>query len=277
MARHLYVPDTQVRPGVPTDHIDWVAQTIVEYKPDTVIVGGDWWDFPSLNSHSLPGSKALENTRYDADIHVGNEAFKRLVRPMNDEIRRQKKNKRKKPWNPRKIFTTGNHEDRADRVASNDPKWTGVIGSDSCDIQDFERFPFLARAWQDGICYSHFFQSPHSHRPIGGSALNRIGKIGASFVMGHQQGFDYGTKVMGSGKTLHGLIAGSCYVHIEDYRGNQGQQHWRGIVVLNEVTDGDYNIMPVTLNYLCRKNTGLTLQRYHEAKYPNQNWEHLAA
>jgi hypothetical protein len=32
--RHFIVPDTQTRPGVPTEHLDWCAQAIVDYKPD---------------------------------------------------------------------------------------------------------------------------------------------------------------------------------------------------------------------------------------------------
>jgi len=76
--RHLYIPDTQIRPGVPLDHIDWIAQALVDYKPDVVVCGGDWFDFPSLSSHEQPGSAPLENKRYADDLAVGNEAFARM-------------------------------------------------------------------------------------------------------------------------------------------------------------------------------------------------------
>ena len=42
--RHLFIPDTQIRPNIQTDHIDWIAQAIVDYLPDVIVVGGDWWD-----------------------------------------------------------------------------------------------------------------------------------------------------------------------------------------------------------------------------------------
>jgi hypothetical protein len=70
-------------------------------------------------------------------------------------------------------------------------------------------------------------------------------------------------------------VAGSCYLHREEYRGNQGQEHWRGVVVLNEVRDGDYCIMPLTLDYLCRHETGLSLRDYMERKHPTGDWAHL--
>lgn len=250
--RHLLIPDTQIRPGVPTEHIDWAARAILDYKPDVVVVLGDWWDFPSLNGHSEPGSEQLENTRYQADLDAGNEAFKRLCAPMSHVQERRIKNKDKR-WNVRKVFLRGNHEDRADRVSRNEPKWQGVIGSHNCQTLDFEVHPFLNIVEIDGIAYSHFFQSTHSSHAIGGSIENRLNKIGRSFAMGHQQGLLYGIKQYPGNVTRHGLVAGSFYQHDEGYRGPQGNGEWRGIVVLNEVHDGNYNVMPLSMDYLRRK------------------------
>lgn len=268
--RHLYVPDTQVRPGVPTDHIDWIAQALVDYAPDKIIVGGDWWDFPSLNSHSKPGSAPLEGARFKDDVDVGNMAFARLCAPMEKQL-----SYKRNTWKPAKHFTAGNHEDRADRAAVADPKFMGVVGSQHCNVRDFKWHGFLKRLFLDGICYSHYFQNSHSRFPVGGEVTNRLNKIGASFVQGHEQGFRYGNRMTGAGKTWHGIVAGSCYLHIEDYRGAQGQRHWRGIVILNGVDDGDFCIMPLTLDYLCRKYEGKGLFDYMSKKYKDGDWEHL--
>ena len=249
MSRHIFIPDAQIKPGVPTDHIDWAAQAIVEYKPDVIVVAGDWWDMTSLNGHAEKGSVELENSRYQNDIDVGNEAFERFCRPIEIEQMRLRRN-RDRRWNCRKVFLGGNHEDRADRVARNDPKWTGIIGSHNCQTRDFERYPFLEIVEIDGIAYSHYFANTHSGRPIGGSIPNRLSKIGRSFVAGHEQGMLYGIQQYPGSIRRHGLVAGSFYQHCEDYRGAQGRDEWRGIVVLNEVQDGDYSVMPLTLNYL---------------------------
>lgn len=272
--RHFIIPDTQTRPGVPLDHLDWIAQAIVDYKPDVVVHLGDHFDFPSLNGHEQPGSAPMEGRRFADDLFVGNEAFAQLSRPMDAEIARVAAN-HKKRWSPEKHFVTGNHEARADRVANNDPRLLGTVGSDLCDLRDWKRHGFLERLWLDGICYSHYFQSSHSSRPLGGEVSNRLNRIGASFVQGHEQGFRYGNRITASGMTWHGLVAGSAYLHIEDYRGAQGQRHWRGVVVLNEVEDGEYDIMPLSLKYLCKKYTGDSLHRYMTLKYAFQNWDHL--
>lgn len=275
MKRHFLIPDCQVRPGEPTDHIDWIAQAIVEYRPDVVVNLGDWWDCPSLSSHEQPGSMATEGARYEDDVRVGNEAFARLCAPMEAEQARLKRNKEKQ-WNPEKHFLFGNHEHRITRAVNASPKLAGAIGLHHLDTRDFKRHAFLERVWLDGVLYSHYFQSAHSHHAIGGSIDSMLNKIGASFVMGHRQGFQYGTRIQASGKTWHGLVAGSCYLSVEGYRGAQGQRHWRGVVVLNEVQDGEYCIMPLTLNYLARKYTGMTLIEYMNKKYPKGDWRHLA-
>lgn len=265
------IPDCQIRPGVPVDHLRWIGKAIVEYKPDVVVCIGDFWDFPSLNSHEGAGSAPMEGRRFKDDLDAGNEGFRILCEPMERELRRSR------AWKPRRIFLDGNHEDRADRTSIADPKYIGLVSSDSCDRRGWERHRFLERVWVDGICYSHYFQSSHSNRPIGGEVSNRLNRIGASFVQGHEQGFRYGNRICGSGRTWHGLVAGSCYLHIENYRGAQGQQHWRGICVLNEVEDGDFCIMPLTLSYLCRKYEHLSLADYMVRKYAYQDWRHLGS
>lgn len=237
---------------MPLEHVDWAAQAIVEYKPDVVVVMGDWWDMPSLSLYDAPGSKKMEGARYEEDVQVGNEAFSRLVSPMNREIARLRRGK-KKQWTPECHFLFGNHENRIIRAINKEPKFEGVIGLHQLDTQGFERHRFMERVWIDGVVYSHYFQAANSPYAIGGSIDNRLNKIGDSFVQGHQQGFMYGNRVFPTGKIRHGLVAGSFYLHDEDYAGPQGNDHWRGLVVLNGVADGDYDVMPLKMDYLRRK------------------------
>jgi len=272
--RHFIIPDTQVKPGVPLDHIDWVAQAIVDYAPDKVIMLGDHWDMPSLSSYEKPGSIALEGARYEDDITSGCEAFSRLSAPMFIEIRRQSRNKNQ--WDPERHFLFGNHCDRITRAANADAKMSGCVSLRHCVTDGWARHAFLKKIEIDGICFSHYFAGNGSKFPVGGSIDNRLNKIGCSFVQGHQQGMVYGSRMYPTGHTRHGLVAGSCYLHHEDYRGNQGQRHWRGVVVLNEVKDGDYCVMPLTLDYLCRRYEGVDLLHFMKKKYKGKDWSFLA-
>lgn len=272
MSRHFIIPDTQDRPDVPKDHLEWVGQAIVEYKPDTVIHIGDHWDMPSLSMHDGAGSMKMEGARYTDDINSGNDAFAALCKPMEDEQARLRRNKEKQ-WKPRKVFLFGNHENRINRAVNANPKYAGALGEHHCNTRDWERHKFLGRVHIDGIVYSHFFQSQFSSHAIGGTIDNRLNKIGQSFVQGHQQGFLYSSREMANGSNRHGLVAGSCYLHDEEYRGEQGQGHWRGVVVLNEVRNGDYCVMPLTLDYLCRKYEGMSLAKYLRKKYKDAKYK----
>ena len=45
------IPDTQVKPGVNTDHLEWAGHYAVKMKPDVIVHIGDHWDMPSLSSY----------------------------------------------------------------------------------------------------------------------------------------------------------------------------------------------------------------------------------
>jgi hypothetical protein len=245
MRRHLIIPDVQIKPGSKTEHLKWAAEAILDYRPDVVICLGDFWDLPSLNSHAEKGSAELEGARYQEDIDAGNVSFRIL-----DSCFRKS---RSKTWNPRRVFLEGNHENRANRIANNDPKWKGIIGSQNCQTLDWERHKFLKIVEIDGIKYCHYFPNPFSGKPIGGTIVSRLNNIGASFVQGHQQGFLYASKQYPD-HVKHGLVAGRFYLDYEDYRPNDVQAtEWSGIVVLNGVRKGDYDLMPLRMDYLKRK------------------------
>ena len=105
----------------------------------------------------------------------------------------------------------------------------------------------------DGLKYCHYFPNPFSGKPISGTIVNRLNAIGASFVQGHQQGFLYASK-MYCDHVKHGLVCGRYYSHHESYRPDDVQTaEWNGCVVLNEVKDGNYDLMPLSYSYLERK------------------------
>lgn len=250
--RHIWIPDTQVKPGVDTVFLDWVAGAILKYRPDVVVHLGDHYDLPSLSTHNEPGSKEAEGQRVKSDLDAGAEAMERLCEPLRKEMARLAKNRRKR-WQPGFHFLVGNHETRLSRAIFRDPKWEGVLSMDSLHMGLFRRHDFLNIVEIDGIAFSHYFPSPHSGRPIGGTIVSRLNNIGQSFVQGHVQGFLYSNKPY-PGHVKHGLVAGSCYLHNEEYRPRDVQNsEWRGIILANEVQRGTYDICPLSMDYLRRE------------------------
>jgi len=147
----------------------------------------------------------------------------------------------------------GNHEVHLERLWQNDPRLEGLISYDALNLGGFQVHPFKKIVEIDGISYCHYFYNPNSGRAYSGQIETRLKNIGHTFTQGHSQEFAYGERQLPNGRVVHGLVAGAFYMHDEDYKGPQGNAHWRGVVVKNEVRDGQYDIMKVSLDYLLRK------------------------
>ena len=251
--RHFIIPDRQIKPGAPVHHNRWIGMAIRDYAPDVVVDIGDNADFPSMSQHSPIGSKDKEGRRLRADIDAANEGERLLRDGMGGY----------KP--KRMVRLRGNHENRLLRYIDNNPVLDGLIGLHLLDDKGWEIVPYFNGSpgviHIDGIAYAHYFANPNSGKPIGGTIANRLSKIGASFVQGHQQGLLQGNLQYATGVIRHGIVAGSAYLHDEEYKG-VANAHWRGVVVLNEVKDGQFCEMPLTLDYLCRKYEGTSLARF---------------
>lgn len=253
LATHVVIPDTQSKPQVRSAHMEWIGLYITEALGDrenlTVIHLGDHWDMPSLSSYDK-GRKSMEGRRYLADIKAGNMSFDRLNNALVDV-------------ECRKVFLLGNHEDRISRATEADAQLEGLLSLEdlNADGWGWEVVPYLKPIFIDGVGYCHFWSNNMTGKPLGGMAITRLKQLGHSFTMGHQQTLDYAVRFV-RGKSQHGLVVGACYLHDEVYKGYQGNAHWRGIVVCNQVDNGSYDPMFVSLDYLCRRYEGVPLNRY---------------
>lgn len=248
--RLLFIADTQCKPNIDLDYLRWMGEYIVDKRPDIIVHAGDHWDYESLSTYDK-GKASAEGRRYKDDVEAGNKGMDSLLAPLKALQEKQKLNK-KKVYNPRMVFTLGNHENRADRFANDNPELKDFIGSECLNISKWgwEVVPFLTPIEIEGIYFSHYFANPMTGKPYGGSALNLLKTIGKSFMMGHRQVLDIAMRPTIDGKQQIGIIAGAAYVHQEDYKGVVGNNHPRGIVMLNELSDGWAMPVPVSMDYL---------------------------
>jgi hypothetical protein len=249
---HMVIPDCQVRPGDNLDFLERIGMYIVDKQPDVLINIGDFADMPSLSSYDI-GKKSFEGRRYINDIEAAQEGMRRLTKPMREYNERQRKNG-KKQYKPQMEFTYGNHCDRITRAVNSDPKLDGTLGLSDLDFESFgwTTHDFLEVVPIDGVCYSHYFVTGVSGRPAS-TAQVLLNKKHQSCVAGHQQGRQAASAYKADGKRITAIIAGSCYEHDEDYLGPQGNNHWRGLIMLHEVNDGEFDELYVSLDYLKRK------------------------
>ena len=176
LPKHFVIGDTQVRPGVPTNHLRATARYCMDKRPEVIIHMGDHWDFPSLSSYETKGSSFFEGASLAADIKAGNDAMTVFTDVLTKHNVRMRRNK-KKGYHPRMVFLMGNHENRMQRLIDSDPVlYRDVIGYHQLNLDRWEVVPFLEMRNIDGVEYSHYFYNPMTMGGDGGSS--------ASFVCG---------------------------------------------------------------------------------------------
>lgn len=241
MKRHIVIPDPQCKPDVPLEHLSWAGRYIADMRPDTVVHLGDHWDFPSLSSYNDDKPLLTKDDDLEADLESGNKGMRLLSAPFAK-------------LNCRRVLLRGNHEDRLKRLRERSPRVArSLCGDDKMESPGWQVVPYQKPIDIDGILYCHFFYNPRSGRPYSGKASSILTHVGQTFVQGHRQGLDTsGDVVTAMGVRRRGIIAGSFYQHREEYLGPQSNE-WRGILVLNEVHKGNFDLMEVSLDYLRRK------------------------
>lgn len=249
MRKHLVIPDTQVKSDVKTNHFTALGNYICEKQPDVVVHIGDHWDMPSLSSYD-ENKAGFEGRDYKADIEAGNDAMRLLMAPLH-EYNKRRKNK----YQPKFVITLGNHENRIDRFREDakNARFRNIVTTNDFFLDGWKVVPFKQVIRIDGLHYSHYFYAQNSGRPLGGLAQYKLTKLKFSYVMGHQQEMDCAREALSNGQVIRGLMAGCFYQHDEHYRGPQANSEWRGVHILNEVHNGDYMHMEVSINYLLRK------------------------
>jgi len=250
--RILVIPDLQIKPGVSIEHLEHIGKYIVDKRPDVIVQIGDFADMSSLSSYDK-GKKAFEGRRYKADVESVIKAQEVLLEPLY-HLRLQQTRNRKKVYTPRMVLTLGNHENRIERAINNSPELDGVLSVNDLEFESYgwEVFPFLEVVVIEGVAFSHYFPTGLAGRPPS-TANAQLNKNHQSCVAGHQQGRQVAYGKRADGRRIISIIAGSAYIHDEEYLGFQGNKHWRGVIMLNEVEDGEFDEMFISLDYLNRK------------------------
>jgi hypothetical protein len=235
------IGDTQVKQGCDLAYIHWVGAYIARKKPDIIVHLGDHFDMASLSSYDV-GKLSAEGKRFAEDIKAGNDALfiiESYIKAVPN-------------YNPRKVVTLGNHEDRITRFVADNPALDGFLGSHLFDFEKYgwEVHPFLTPVVIEGIMFVHYVINQNTGKPLGQAMPTRLKEVGRSFVMGHQQTFAYHERGLVTGEMQMGLVVGACYDHDEAYKGVQGNHHFRGCVMLYEVQDGYAMHKKITLRHM---------------------------
>jgi hypothetical protein len=240
--KHAVIPDVQAKPGGSVAFLTRIGKYLAEQRPNKIICIGDFADMPSLSSYDR-GKKCFEGRRYVKDIDASKRAMDALMTPLA----------KVRGYTPDLHLTYGNHENRIVRCAEDQPELDGLVDLSHLGYKEhgWKTHEFLAPVFLDGVAYCHYFVSGVKGLPIT-TAAALLAKKHMSCIAGHQQGRQIAHATRADGSTITGMIVGSCYEHDEAYLGPQGNRHWRGMVMLHEVVEGQFDEMPVSLGYLKR-------------------------
>jgi hypothetical protein len=247
---HYVIPDCQVKPGKSVEFLRDIGRHIMSKRPQVIVCLGDFADMESLSSWDK-GKKEFEGRRYVKDVEAAHKAMQALLGPIREH------NETCAPedyYRPRMILTLGNHEHRIDRAVSTQAELEGLMSLTDLNYESYgwEVYPFLVPVVVDGVAYCHYFTSGPMGRPVG-KATALLSTKHMSCVAGHQQGKLIADTYRADGKRVCAIIAGSCYEHDEDYMGPQGNRHFRGVVLLHKVKDGEFIEQPITLVHIRNK------------------------
>ena len=250
---HYIIPDQQIKPGVPLEHLKWAGEYAASKHPTRIINIGDGADLPSLSSYDV-GKKSFEGRTYKADIEAFKEGMNLFMTPIRKEQAWIKRRKLKQ-WHPTLDYFIGNHEDRITRAIETDRKLDGLISIGDLGLREFgwNVHDFLEVRILDGIAYSHYFVSGVMGRPVT-SARALVTKKHMSCVMGHVQKAEIDVQYSAEGRRLTGIFAGCFYQHDEEYLGPQtNKATWRGVWMLYNVKDGEFTFNNIPLEFLRKK------------------------
>jgi hypothetical protein len=242
----LVIADAQIKAGVPLGHIQKLGEWIADHRPKRIVNIGDWWDMPSLSSYDR-GTAKIEGLRVAEDIRAGNAAMQILLAPLR-ALQEHQRAMKKRVYQPEMHFHIGNHEQRIKRYENANPAIHGLIGYDHFDLSGWTVHDFTDVNVIEGVSFSHYFYNPNTGRPYGGTVEHRLNKIKTSFVQGHEQGLKFGCEAVLGQKRIYGLVVGSFYQHDEEYKGPQGNAHWRGCALLRNHKDGEYDLQLLGLD-----------------------------
>lgn len=249
----VVLTDMQARPDIDLAYFYAVGRWVGHKRPDKIVCLGDWADMASLSSYEK-GHRSAEGGRYLNDIESSKTAMTLFYMGVIDSLREDGVNP--DDYKPVRIMLLGNHEDRIDRASRIDPALFGTISTQDLQFREcgWQVVPFLEVKIINGIAFSHYFRNGNTARQGGfGTAQLQLNKIHMSCIAGHQQGFQMATGVRGDGKRMVSIIAGSGYPYDMPYMGPQGNYHWRGILMLHNVNDGEFDLVQIPIEYLLNK------------------------
>lgn len=239
----VVIPDTHCEPGDKCERATWIGNLIAAEEPTHVIHLGDIAEMGSMSFYD-----PIKSTAFSQDCEVTRLFQEKLVEAGGDAWEKATT-----------VFLEGNHEARIRRRVTDAPELMGAI--DLKHLGVFEYFDKVLQ-WKGGpeiyetagIMFTHYIQS-RMGRAIGGlnHARTLLLNTMQSVVVGHSHTLHYHSIPLHNNRHIHGLVAGCCFEHEHAWAGQNDKKYWRGIAVLHDAKNGEFDLELVSIHRLKRE------------------------
>lgn len=250
---HVWLPDPHALPGTSHERFRNVGRFLADLQPDVIGCIGDLADMVSLCEPER-GTIKYEGRRYQLDIEANKEANALLFETIDAENSRRRRNK-DRLYRPETHLCYGNHENRINRLISQEPILDGTISLKDLGNENYwaNIHNFLEPVCIDGVYFCHYFTSGVMGRPIASihtaHAINQ--KHHRSCVAGHLHTRDYAETTTIEGRRIQTAVIGCMFDYYADYAGPQvNPMWWSGVFVMRDVKDGEYDFQFISLKHI---------------------------
>jgi hypothetical protein len=194
----LVIPDAQLKPGEDLSRFSALGKYVVDTQPDNIVFLGDFGEFLALSWWDRNKKLKMELRRYQEDVAVIKSALDLFFTPLWD-AQEDQRIKKKRLYNPHKIWLDGNHEAREFNYILENPIMEGVV--DFKKILDLknrygfdEVLHYTHYAEYEGVLFTHV---PHyvfpTPKAVGGKyAVAKAAElVDASVIFGHLHRLEY--------------------------------------------------------------------------------------
>lgn len=232
------MPDAHVQPDQVLRRFGWFRNMEQDLRPDFTVCLGDFADMSSLCSYDK-GKKEFEGRRYKKDVASVRTALEILGEP---------------PEGTKRIMLLGNHCQRIIKACSSQPELDGILRLEDLGYEEhgWEVVPFKVPIEINGVTFCHYLPSGVMGYPIT-SAHAILNKTSTSAVVGHSHLLDYSERTDPYGQRKCALVAGCFFEHDEHYAGPANRMYRRGVAVLHDVHNGEFDFEWVGLGRLQRR------------------------
>jgi predicted phosphodiesterase len=231
----IILPDVHLTESLPEDYLP-VRKFIQSFKPDKVVILGDFMDVASLSAWDRDKKRLMEGRRFKKEVDTCNNELDYLQRCAKDKKQGV-------------IYLEGNHEDRVNRYLDSNPEMEGLI-----------ELPNVLRLKERGIQWYPYTKQSQKTLKLGEmyfihglytnqySAAKHLQKLGCNVTYGHQHGTQTYMQNMAMQKPHIAYALGTLGDKAPDYlRGKPGNWINQFAVFFWDTKTGQFNMYPVNV------------------------------